>query len=425
LLGIDLSLNRFNTTLNNEGSSTLDASNTSISATRGRWAVAAMFLINGFMLGSWAPQIPLVLPRLSITESTLGLLILCFGIGAIVSMPWAGWLMGRFGQQPVLRTVGLLQGLGLLLVLLSPSVATTAVTMVIFGAVVGCTDVAMNAATVTVERRLGKAVMSSMHGFWSLGGFAGGGLGGLMLAYFGPFTHSVLVAVLAVGLAALAVPHILADTDRHIRETAEKRGGFSIPTSPTAYLLGLMALFLFVAEGAVLDWGALYMTKEKAADVTVASLAYAFFAGAMAGMRFIGDSLRDRFGGVPTLRVCAFVAAAAMFAAAIAPSAILVIVAFAICGLAVANTVPVVFSAAGNLPNVSSGAGISVATTMGYAGILFAPSSIGFVAEHSGFAPVFMAMAGLLLAVALMAGLARTADFAKPELPPMPQPPAE
>jgi fucose permease len=384
-----------------------------------------MFLINGFMVGSWAPQIPLMLPRLSITESTLGLLFLCFGIGAIVSMPWAGWLMARFGQQPVLRTVGLLQGFGLLLVLLSPSVATSAVALVIFGAVVGCTDVAMNAATVTVERRLGKAVMSSMHGFWSLGGFAGGGLGGLMLAFFGPLTHAVIVAILAVGLAAIAVPHILADSDRTIRAASLPRSGFSIPTSPTPYLLGLMAMFLFVSEGAVLDWGALYMTQEKGADLTVASLAYAFFAGAMAGMRFIGDSMRDRFGGVPTLRVCSFIAAAAMFAAAVAPSAVLVIVAFAICGLAVANTVPVVFSAAGNLPNVSAGAGMSVATTMGYAGILFAPSSIGFVAEDTGFSPVFMAMAGLLLVVALMAGLARTADFAKPALPLMPQPPAE
>jgi MFS family permease len=397
----------------------LDASNTITAAKRGRWAVAAMFLINGFMLGSWAPQIPLVLPRLSITESTLGLLLLCFGIGAIVSMPWAGWLMGRFGQRPVLRTVGLLQGFGLLLVLLSPSVATTAVTMVIFGAVVGCTDVAMNAATVTVERKLGKAVMSSMHGFWSLGGFAGGALGGFALAFFGALTHSVIVAILAVGLAALALPHILADDDRPLPVAAEKRG-LSIPTIATPYLLGLMALFLFVAEGAVLDWAALYVAQEKAADVTVAALPYAFFAGAMAGMRFIGDGLRDRFGGVPTLRVCAFIAAAAMFAAALAPTAALVIVAFAICGLAVANTVPIVFSAAGNLPNVSSGAGISVATTMGYAGILFAPSSIGFIAEHSGFSPVFMAMSALLLAVALMAGLARTADFAKPALPPMP-----
>jgi fucose permease len=388
----------------------MDATNTTRTAVRGRWAVAAIFLVNGFMAGSWAPQIPLVLTRLDITESTLGLLILCFGTGALVSMPWCGWLMGRFGQKPVLRTVGLLQGFGLLLVVLSPSVATSAVTMVIFGALVGCTDGAMNAATVTVERGLGKAVMSSMHGFWSLGGFVGGGLGGFLIQSLGLLTHATVVAILAVAVAAAAIPHVVGEPARAPAGPDEKRSTFSVPTSPIVYLLGLMAMFLFVSEGVVLDWAALFLTQERGADLAVAGLAYAFFAGAMAIMRFAGDSVRNRFGGVATLRVCCFIAAAAMLGAALAPGAVLVIVAFAVCGLAIANTVPIVFSAAGNQSDVSSGAGMSVATTMGYAGILFAPSTIGFVAEHTGFVPVFIAMAVLIVIVALMAGLAHAAD---------------
>ncbi len=389
----------------------MDATNVIKSAVRGRWAIAGIFLINGFMAGSWAPQIPLVLTRLSISESTLGLMILCFGIGALISMPWCGWLMARFGQRPVLSVVGVLQAFGLLAVVLSPTVATSAVTMVIFGALIGCTDVAMNAATVPVERRLGKAVMSSMHGFWSLGGFIGGGLGGFMLQAFGALTHATVVAVAALAVAAIAVPNIMPDPARVPEAGDGKRSSFSIPTKPIAYVLGLMAMFLFVAEGAVLDWAALFLTQERGADLAVAGLAYAFFAGAMAVMRFVGDSVRNRFGGVRTLRVCSVVAAAAMLAAALAPTPFLVIAAFAVCGLAVANTVPIVFSAAGNLPGLSSGAGMSVATTMGYAGILFAPSSIGFVAEATGFAPVFMALAGLLLVVAVLAGLAKSADF--------------
>jgi fucose permease len=394
----------------------MDGTNAIRTAVRGRWSVAAIFLVNGFMAGSWAPQIPLVLTRLSIRESTLGLLILCFGIGALISMPWCGWLMGHFGQKPVLRTVGLLQGFGLLLVVLPPTVATTAVTMVVFGALVGCTDVAMNAATVTVERELGKAVMSSMHGFWSLGGFAGGALGGLLIVSLGPLIHAVVVAVLAVSVAAIAIPHLVGEAARAPAGPNENRSKFSVPTSSTVYLLGLMAMFLFVSEGVVLDWAALFLTQERGAELSVAGLAYAFFAGAMAIMRFAGDGVRNRFGGVTTLRVCCFIAAAAMFAAAIAPSAILVIAAFAVCGLAIANTVPIVFSAAGNQSDVSSGAGMSVATTMGYAGILFAPSTIGFVAERTGFTPVFIAMAVLLAIVALMANLAHAADGVQAKL---------
>jgi fucose permease len=309
----------------------------------------------------------------------------------------------------VLRAVGLLQGTGLLLVVLAPSVPVTAAAMFVFGALVGCTDVAMNAATVTVERRMGKAVMSSMHGFWSLGGFVGGALGGFALQQYGALAHATGVAVIAIAICIAAVPNLLAPLAS--AATAPVRRGLSMPTSPTVYMLGLMALLLFVSEGVVLDWAALFLSRERGADLAVAGLAYAFFAGAMAIMRFAGDAIRNRFGAVPTLRVCTLVAAIAMGAAGFLPHPYMIIAAFAVSGLALANTVPIVFSASGNLPNVSSGAGVSVATTMGYSGILLAPAPIGFVAEHVGYTPVFAAMGCLIFVVFLMAGLAHTADY--------------
>lgn len=389
----------------------MDASNAIAVNERGRWAVASIFLVNGFLVGSWAPQIPLVLTRLSITESVLGLLILCFGIGALLSMPWCGWLIAQYGERRVLRVGGLLQGLGLLMVVLSPSVAVTAVAMAVFGALIGCTDVAMNAATVSVERRLGRAVMSSMHGFWSLGGFAGAGLGGLLLQAIGPVPHAALVGVASVAVAVVAIPHLVgAAPQRQEGSSAAARRSLSIPRHPTVYLLGLMALILFSAEGAVLDWGALYMNQERSATLALAGLAYAFFAGAMALMRFLGDGVRNRYGAVPTLRACSLIAAAAMLAAALAPHPVLVIIAFTLCGMGVANTVPIVFSAGGNLPGLASGTGMSVVTTMGYSGVLLAPAFIGFVAERTGFAVVFAVFAGLLVVVGLMSSLAAPAD---------------
>lgn len=98
--------------------------------------------------------------------------------------------------------------------------------------------------------------------------------------------------------------------------------------------------------------------------------------------------------------------------AAAAPSAPVVLVAFAVAGLGIANTVPIMFSAAGNHPGMASGAALST-VTIGYSGILVAPSSIGFVAEHIGFRWTYGALALLLLAVAALAGLVRAADAAR------------
>ena len=177
---------------------------------------------------------------------------------------------------------------------------------------------------------------------------------------------------------------------------------------PTVYLVGLIALFSMIPEGAVLDWAALYLRQELGTDLATAGFAFAGFSGAMATMRFLGDGVRNRFGAVTTLRCSSLIAAAGMCIGGLSPWPWLAIAAFAFCGFGIANMVPIAFSAGGNQPGMSSGTGMSVVTTMGYSGILMAPSAIGFVAEHTSFGPIFIALSALLVVVFLMAGLART-----------------
>lgn len=382
------------------------ADNLAALATRGRWAIAAVFFVNGFLIGSWAPQIPVFLTRLGISEFTLGLLILLFGAGAISAMVLAGHLIARHGSKFVTSLFAITGSFGLLVVALAPNVPVAAIAMFLFGGMLGAMDVAMNANAVTVEKKLGRAMMSSSHGFWSLGGFVGGGLGGIAIQTFGHLAHAALVTVAALALVACAWRHVMADAP-----VSQEHRKFSLPRSPAVYLLGLMALLCMNSEGAVLDWGALYLRQELGADIATAGFAYAAFAGTMAAMRFLGDGVRNRFGAVSTFRISAIIAAAGMLVAGMATSSWLVIAAFAVSGLGIANMVPILFSAAGNQPGISSAAGLSVVTTMGYSGILAAPSLIGFVGERTGFSPVFIAVALLLLFVFLMAGLARTADF--------------
>ena len=102
-------------------------------AVRGRWAVAAMFLANGFLFGSWATQIPLLLPRHDITEFTLGLLIFGLGVGAVVAMSFSGAVIARIGSRRALRLFAL-QAVGtLLLVVLSPNLLLLAIAMAVMG----------------------------------------------------------------------------------------------------------------------------------------------------------------------------------------------------------------------------------------------------------------------------------------------------
>ena len=380
-----------------------------IAVRRGRWAVAAMFLANGFLFGSWAPQIPLLLPRHGITEGTLGLLILGLGLGAVVAMSFSGAIIARLGSRRALRGFALLSVGTLALVVFAPTVPLLAVAMAIMGAFLGSMDVAMNANAVEVEKRLERAIMSSSHGFWSLGGFIGGGLGGLVIAATGREAHALLATAAALAVMLAAMPFLIAETRAPAPVKGEARKGHW-PRGWSIYILGMMALFSMVPEGGVLDWAALYLTKEHGSTLATASFGFAMFAGTMAVVRFMGDAVRNRFGAVATLRVSGLIGAAGMLAAAVAPTDWLAIAGFAISGLGIANMVPIVLSAAGNHPGASSGSGIAAVTMMGYSGILIAPSAIGFAAEHVGYRLTYGVLALLLIVVAVLATRVAAAD---------------
>jgi len=378
---------------------------------RGRWAVAAMFAANGFVMGAWAPQIPLLLPRHEITEFTLGLLILVLGAGAVTAMLFAGRLIARHGSVPVLRWFALSASAALPVVVFAPSLPVLVPAMALLGALIGCMDVAMNANAVEVERRLGRAIMSSSHGFWSLGGFVGGSSGALMIAKAGSEVQAVVVGVVSALIVLLAMPFLRGEAPQPVvAPVAGVPKAGLLPRAPGLWLLGAMALFSMVPEGAVLDWAALYLQQDMGSDVIRSGLAFAFFSGAMAVMRFAGDGVRNRFGAVRTLRASGLIAAAGMLAASVAPGDLWAVAGFFVAGLGVANMVPILFSAAGNYPGLPSGTAISAVTMGGYAGILVAPATIGFVAEAIGFRVTYGALSVLLIVVAVLATRAAGAD---------------
>jgi MFS family permease len=373
-----------------------------------RWAVAAMFATNGFVMGAWAPQIPLLLTRHNITNTTLGLLILALGLGAVSAMLFAGRLIQSHGSRRIARAFGLATAPALPLVVFAPDLWLLTPAMALMGALIGCMDVAINANAIEVERRMGRAIMSSSHGFWSLGGFIGGFAGSYVAALLGAETQALIVACIALLTVLLAGPHLIVDAPHPSAEKPVPHALF--PRDASLWILGFMALFCMVPEGAVLDWAAIYLSRELGSDLFRAGLGFAGFAGAMAVMRFAGDRLRNRFGAVKTLQISGIISAAGLMGGALAPNDITAIASFTFAGLGVANMVPILFSAAGNHPGMAAGAAISTVTMVGYAGILVAPSSIGFIADHIGFRATYAALAVVLLIVTALAPRVKAAD---------------
>ncbi|TCR90139.1 MFS transporter [Rhizobium sp. BK376] len=391
-----------------DGISKNNAAETSRSGflTKSRAAVSLLFLVNGFAVGSWAPKIPEFAERLQLSKFELGLMILVFGLGSLLMMPLAGAQITGRGSKVVCKVMAVLLLPMLLILTVVQNVWTAAPAIFLFGGFIGAMDVAMNANAVAVEKSMRRAIMSSCHAFWSLGGLIGSAIGGYLISHWGVLGHAEVATVLSIVFLVIAWPMILSDQPHPDEEKPKAK----LPMIPLPWLLGMMALFCMIPEGAVLDWGALYLRQDLSASVTLSGLGFAAFSLTMATMRFAGDFVRDKLGAVMTLRVCTAFAITGMVLASLAPNAELAILGFAFCGIGISNMVPIAFSAAGNVPGLQPGIGISVVTTMGYSGMLVAPSAIGFAAEHVGFSAVFLALPMLLLVVLCFSSLARYAD---------------
>ena len=363
-----------------------------------RLAVSGLFLLNGTFAGAWAPKIPEFASRLGLSESGLGLMIMCFGIGSLVLMPIAGILIAHFGTTRTVKGATILFLSTMLLLSIVPNIPMAALAIFFFGGLMGAMDVAMNGNAVEVEKSMRRAIMSSCHAFWSLGAFLGATTGGFLIETLGVLGHAVLLTVAGATLFAVLWPFVLHDAPH----PSEERQKVRLPMTLLPWLIGVMALFSMVPEGAILDWGALYMRDELGASLALSGFAFGAFSLTMAAMRFAGDHVRDRFGAVKTLRFCTVMAMIGMIIAGTAPNAYVAMAGFAVCGIGISNMVPIAFSAAGNLPGFAQGVALSVATVMGYSGSLFAPSVIGFIAEHTGFAIIFTLLPVLFVVVLLL-----------------------
>jgi MFS family permease len=370
-----------------------------------RAAVSALFLANGLVAGFWSVFVPAVQGNLGIEESLMGILILVGASAGFVGLMLSGLLVARLGSRPVAVAAGLLMAPALLIMAQMESFAPAVAAFVLMFVSISVMDVAMNANGADVEHALGKAVMSSFHGFWSMGGMLGAATGGYILATLGQngfgVVAFVLVSILVVASAAFLAPKRVYAPE----PIKEGRRRFRLPGSLPVYVFGLLAFAAFTAEGSVIDWSAIYLRDELSADVALSGFAFAGFSFAMMVSRFSGDVLRQRIGAVRLLQVSALLAIVGFALSASAASLPVVVGGFLLAGLGCANIVPVVFSAAAKVPGVNPGTGIAIATMFGYFGLLCAPALLGSVGEIWGFSPVYLGFSFVMIVVAIVAGL--------------------
>jgi predicted MFS family arabinose efflux permease len=381
-----------------------------IAATRGTYIA---FVGSGFGGASWAARIPQVRAHLHLTPASLGLLLLAIAAGSVITLPFSGLVVHRFTSRWVVIAMVFLASLALTIIGVGYIVGVVPVVigLFLFGVANGAWDPAQNVQGATVERQLGRSIMSRFHAVWSVGTVAGAGVGVGMVALHVPVTvHLVLVALLIGVVVPLQVRHFLPDTDEvdAAEPEAQQSAGNVLRhwLEPRTVIIGVFVLAFALTEGAGNDWIGVAVIDGYHASAVFGTLALTLFLCGMTLARWFGATLLDRYGRVVTVRALAAVSLVGLVVFIVGHVLALALLGVLLWGLGASLGFPTGMSAAADEAAAAAGR-VGVVASIGYLAFLGGPPLIGFLGNQFTVLHALLAVAVALLVSMLLAGALR------------------
>lgn len=352
-------------------------------------------------MGSWAGRIPALREGLGISHSALSMVLLCGGLGALLSHPVSSRLMSMFGA----RKTALIAGQSLLAVLLgigaAPNVPALMFAVLLLGVMASCMNVAVQSIATRLEKSTGRSEMSKLHAWGCAGGLLGAVLGSAMAGMqVKPFMHYLLLAMPVSLLLKLACDSLDSFNGDDKAEAIEAKV-FCLPRGPLVWL-GALGFLGSMSEGSIADWSGVYLKDHFQVTDGFAPLALTAFSVMMLTARLCGDRMKARFGARSLVGCGALLSACGLFFAVFAPNPYCALAGFAAAGLGLSLLFPFVYSAAGKEGPMAF-AGVA---TMSYSGSLIGPPVVGTLAEVVGMQAAIGFIGSLSLVMALIASRA-------------------
>jgi MFS family permease len=370
------------------------------------FTVGGIFFLNAFIIASWLTRLPDVMYALGIDKTTTGLALLAAPIGSMLAAPFVGNLIDRHAPGRISMWSGVGVSVALALVAVATGPVTLALALLVAGLINGGMEIGSNASADAAEKATGRHIMARCHGFWSIGFMSGALTSSGFAALEIPYTvHLPVVGGLGVA-ACLALARVLPAMvyDRPVpRPGAEKAPMFALPGKETAGIC-LMAIGITLAEGAIYDWGTLFLREDIGVTQATASLGAASFTLAMAIGRLGGDVVRARFPARTIVRVCAVLAGAGMTGLVFSPNIVLACAALVLMGFGVSLVFPVAVTAIAARGGPSAASNLAALSLAVMGSLFVAPPFIGFVGDHWGLPAAFLMMLPLIALTGLLAG---------------------
>ncbi len=367
-----------------------------------RIAVAVYFFCLGLSFATWASRIPDIKASLRLSEALLGTLLLALPAGQMLTLPFSGRIVARYGSKITLGIAFVFYAFSLTNLGLAKEGWQLGLALFAMGISGNLCNISVNTQAVSVEKMYGRPILASFHGVWSTAGFSGALIGLLMISLkLTPYQHFWIIALTGI-VATFFANRFLTEsaTTPRDQEPVEKPSRFRMP--PKVILqLGIIGFCCMASEGTMFDWSGVYFQKIVKAEGSLIPLGYASFMIMMALGRFTGDKLQVRFGKQKMLQLNGLFIFTGLAIAIFFPDLLTATLGFIIVGFGVSSVVPMVYSTAGKIPGMAPSIALASVSGISYLGFLLGPPLIGFVAELTDlrFSFGIISVMGLLIAL--------------------------
>ncbi|UZD22507.1 MFS transporter [Algoriphagus halophytocola] len=363
-----------------------------------RVALGAFFFFVGLCFASWAARIPDIQSKFDLSEGQLGTLLLFLPLGSVIGLPIAGWAVHQYGSRAVIMFGSVAYALTLPMIGLAPSIWTLLPVLVLYGMLGNVMNISLNTQALALEDEMGKSILASFHGLWSMAGFTGAGIGALMIFLgLSPAIHYAVVMLISLVIILSAQRYIVK------QEATSQGGGGMVLKKPDALLMriSLIAFLGMMCEGCMFDWSGVYFKKVVQADPSLIALGYVAFMATMASGRFITDKIAAKYTKVAVIQVSGLLISAGLALAVIFPTVVVATLGFFLVGFGIASIIPLSYSIAGRSKLYAPSVALALVSTISFFGFLLGPPLIGFIADlfnlKTSFAMIAVSALGITI----------------------------
>jgi len=358
-----------------------------------QFALALTFFTQGVAALSWIPRIPEFIHNLGVTKEVWGVLIGVGGIGALVPLVFTNRLVHKYGTTPIIKFTAV--GMCLLFLALPyPTQWWLFLTLhFTLSVIISTFNIALNSQAVNFQQSIGKVILASLHGSWSIGAACSAAVTGVVATFTPLKVQMLVIPLICLGLFFYAFTKLLKPSeDSHGKDKPREK---TVPWLKSPKYLWLLAFGLFAGmwpELVVMDWASVYSKEILHLDASRAAGPYTLFVASMIVGRFSITKLTAKYSINRLSMFGAMFGSVAMALAYFLSSTLaeldqnlallLFCVFFAISGLGISSMVPSFYSAAGHVKGLPTPAALSRMALFSSLTAIFARMAMGSMIER-------------------------------------------